>query len=294
MQTYKERIEQAIQYIESNLTEQLNTELVAGSVHLSYYHFHRIFFAMTGETIGDYIRKRRLTEAAIALLTNHKTILDIALEYRFESPEAFSRSFKKAFGTTPNSFRKKGTHSVISEKGKLLGGSLQHRFNKISISPAIVEIGRDIQIVGVKGTVSLHQNDIPLLWSTLLQRKHEISDIRANSSAYGICPGTPSLPFSDITEYTPFTQYAGFEVDSFQNVPHGMAAHTIRSGTFAVFKHEGKTCNLRDSYNYIWGTWLNNTSLQLDNRDDFELYGHDFYGEDNEESTIWIYIPVIM
>ncbi|WP_374016892.1 helix-turn-helix domain-containing protein [Paenibacillus thiaminolyticus] len=94
-------IESAVQYIETHLKEPLHADEVARHVHISYYHFHRLFHAMTGETIGDYIRKRRLTEASLELMGTRRPILDIAVDYQFESHEAFTRAFKKVFGLSP-------------------------------------------------------------------------------------------------------------------------------------------------------------------------------------------------
>lgn len=292
MQTYKKQIEQATRFIESHLTERLDAERVAASVHLSYYHFHRIFAAMTGETLGDYIRKRRLTEAAVALLSSERSILDIALEYQFESQEAFSRSFKQVFGATPGSFRKRSMRPIFLEKGTLLGDRLQHRLDTISLVPNIAEIEDDIHVVGVSGAVSPDHNTIPKLWEELLQRRHEIQALTPELTGYGICPPQHDVEFRDITEHSPFGHMAGFSVERIADIPHGMRAYTIFAGAYAVFKHIGTTQQLRSTYDYIWGTWLSNTSLRLADRADFEIYGCDFYGPHHPQSTIWIYIPI--
>ncbi|WP_289356690.1 AraC family transcriptional regulator [Paenibacillus sp. S-12] len=292
MQTYKKQIEQATRFIESHLTERLDAERVAASVHLSYYHFHRIFAAMTGETLGDYIRKRRLTEAAVALLSSERSILDIALEYQFESQEAFSRSFKQVFGATPGSFRKRSMRPIFLEKGTLLGDRLQHRLDTISLVPNIAEIEDDIHVVGVSGAVSPDHNTIPELWEELLQRRREIQALTPELTGYGICPPQHDVEFRDITEHSPFGHMAGFSVERIADIPHGMRAYTIFAGAYAVFKHIGTTLQLRSTYDYIWGTWLSNTSLRLADRADFEIYGCDFYGPHHPQSTIWIYIPI--
>lgn len=291
MQTYKEQIEQAIQFMESHLTERLDAERVAASVHLSYYHFHRIFTAMTGETLGDYIRKRRLTEAAVALLSSERPILDIALEYQFESQEAFSRSFKQVFGASPGSFRKRSKRPIFLEKDTLLGDRLQHRLDSISLVPSITDIANDIHVIGISGAVSSDHNTIPALWEELLQRRQEIHALTAELTGYGICP-TQHDRFRDITEHSPFEHMAGFAVERIADIPHGMRAYTISAGTYAVFKHQGTTQQLRSTYDYIWGTWLNSTPHHLDDRADFEIYDRDFYGPHHPQSTIWIYIPI--
>ncbi|KJB89452.1 AraC family transcriptional regulator [Paenibacillus sp. E194] len=292
MQTYKEQIEQAIRFIESHLTERLDAERVAASVHLSYYHFHRIFAAMTGETLGDYIRKRRLTEAAVVILSSERSILDIALEFQFDSQEAFSRSFKQVFSTTPGSFRKRSRRPIFLEKDTLLGDRLQHRLDSISLVPSITEIKNEIHVVGISGAASPDHNTIPELWEELLQRRHEIQGMTPELTGYGICPPQHEVELRDITEHSPFGHIAGFSVERIADIPHGMRAYTVSAGTYAVFKHQGITQQLRSTYDYIWGTWLSNTPLRLDDRADFEVYGRDFYGPHHPQSTIWIYIPI--
>mgnify|MGYP001271519291 CR=1 FL=1 len=103
-------VNRAIQHIERDLQHALTVEEVAASVHYSRFHFVRLFQGMTGETVYDYIRKRRLHEAARELLTTNKTILEIALDYQYQSHEAFSRSFKRAFGQCPRSYRQRGRY----------------------------------------------------------------------------------------------------------------------------------------------------------------------------------------
>ncbi|MCE5172914.1 GyrI-like domain-containing protein [Paenibacillus profundus] len=285
-------IESAVQYIETNLKQPLLAEDVSRSVHVSYYHFHRIFHAMTGETIGDYIRRRRLTEAALELLAGQRPILDIALDYQFESQEAFGRAFKKVFGFTPNGFRRKSARPVVNEKGALVGRRLQHRFDNISIEPELTELTTAISLVGLQGRTNLRDNRIPLMWSELVRRRQELTNAGAGGTAYGICQAMDAMPVHDLTEDTEFTQFVGFECAECGDIPSGMLVYTIQCGKYAVFRHRGPTALLRDSYEYIWGTWLYSTSYELDNRDDFEMYGDDFRGTENEESVIWIYIPV--
>lgn len=292
MKTYKEQIEQAIRFMESHLTERLDAERVAASVHLSYYHFHRIFAAMTGETLGDYIRKRRLTEAAAALLSSERSILDIALEYQFESQEAFSRSFKQVFGASPGSFRKRSKRPIFLEKDTLLGDRLQHRLDAISLVPSITEIKNDIYVVGISGAATPDHNTIPELWEALLKRRHEIQAMTPVLTGYGICPPQHEIEFRDITAHSPFGHMAGFSVERIADIPHGMRAYTISAGSYAVFKHIGTAQQLRSAYDYIWGTWLSSTPLRLGDRADFEVYGRDFYGPHHPQSTIWIYIPI--
>jgi AraC-like DNA-binding protein/DNA gyrase inhibitor GyrI len=103
---YYERVQRAIDYIEENLTHSISLETVVGKAYMSRANFYRIFFAMVGYTVKDYIRRRRISEAGQKLIETDQRILDIALTYRFESQESFTRAFKQLVGQTPGSARK--------------------------------------------------------------------------------------------------------------------------------------------------------------------------------------------
>lgn len=98
-------VHNVLQFIEDNLENELNLDIIARHAAASKYHFHRRFHAYTGTTLASYIRKRRLSSAASKLLTTDQRILEIALDYQFESQEAFTRAFKKMFQMPPNRYR---------------------------------------------------------------------------------------------------------------------------------------------------------------------------------------------
>lgn len=98
-------LKRAITHLESRLAAPTSIEEAAALVGYSRYHFSRLFQAVTGIRPVAYLRKRRLTEAARELATSSKRILDIALDYQFQSQEAFTRSFKQEFGVSPGFYR---------------------------------------------------------------------------------------------------------------------------------------------------------------------------------------------
>lgn len=103
---YLKTLEKAITYIENHLKEPVRVEEVACYAGYSYYHLTRQFNAILGESVGNYIRRRKLADAAKQLLYTERRILDIALDYGFESSEAFSRAFKAIYGLSPVAYRK--------------------------------------------------------------------------------------------------------------------------------------------------------------------------------------------
>lgn len=96
----------AIDYIENNLDSTLNIDEISKVTFTSRYHFQRLFHAITGFTLTEYIRNRRLTLAAEELSYEASKIIDIALKYGYESPDAFTKAFQRLHGTTPSALRK--------------------------------------------------------------------------------------------------------------------------------------------------------------------------------------------
>lgn len=100
-------------YIEENLTKHLNQEMLARMAGCSVYEFSRIFSFLTGMSVSEYIRRRRLSQAVFDIQGGREKIVDIALKYGYESPSAFTRAFKEMHGTAPLSARKTGNPMKI-------------------------------------------------------------------------------------------------------------------------------------------------------------------------------------
>jgi len=96
----------ALEYIEKNLDSELNIDDVSKAACSSRYHFQRVFYALTGFTVTQYIKNRRLTLAAEELVSTDKRVIDIALKYGYENPEAFAKAFKRLHGKSPSALKK--------------------------------------------------------------------------------------------------------------------------------------------------------------------------------------------
>ncbi len=103
---YTKRIDRVIDYLRGNLGKSLKLKDLAKIACFSEYHFHRIFGAMTGETLNDFTNRLRLEKAARLLTKTRQSATEIALECGFSSSAAFSRSFRQAFDTSPSRYRK--------------------------------------------------------------------------------------------------------------------------------------------------------------------------------------------
>lgn len=129
-------IQQAICYMEDHICENINYAEVAKSVHMSAYDFHRAFSFITGMTANEYIRKRRLTLAAIGLQTTDISVTDAACQYGYESPESFCKAFSRFHGVTPRQAKQKGTTlhlfhplvvKIILEGGNVMDYRMEHK-----------------------------------------------------------------------------------------------------------------------------------------------------------------------
>jgi AraC family transcriptional regulator len=118
--TIYEQIQKSLDYIDANLFTKLTYEKAAESAFMSARSFYNYFWAVTGHTYKEYVKKRRLAEAVRILGSRGKRILDAALEIGYESHESFTRAFKIQFGVTPVAFRKSRQILKGLEKIKLV------------------------------------------------------------------------------------------------------------------------------------------------------------------------------
>jgi len=101
-------IQNAINYIEDHILEEIDYEEVAKQSYSSSYHFQRVFGILCGYTVGEYIRNRRLALAGMELQTEKAKVIDVALKYGYESPDSFAKAFQRFHGITPKEARMDG------------------------------------------------------------------------------------------------------------------------------------------------------------------------------------------
>lgn len=143
-------IQKTINWIESHLHEQISADDIDAVSGFSRYHFHRVFQTSVGMSVTEYIRMRRLANAASILLHTNERIIDITFYYQFESQESFTRAFKKLYGLPPGQYkkvmramRKNKEESIMEEKikGWFISGS--HPYNyEIGIDQENVHQGK--------------------------------------------------------------------------------------------------------------------------------------------------------
>ena len=136
-------IQNAVNYIEDNITEKLDYEQIAKESFSSSFHFQRVFSILCGYTLGEYIRNRRLSLAGTELARGKEKVIDIAYKYGYDTPESFSKAFQKFHGVTPSQARGSGaslkSFSRLSIKISLEGGSIMNY--RIEEKPAMLLTG---------------------------------------------------------------------------------------------------------------------------------------------------------
>ena len=158
-----QRMNSVIGHIEENLTQPIQYESLSRIVGCSVYEFSRIFSFMTGMSISEYIRRRKLSQAVFDIQSGNDKIIDIALKYCYESPTTFTRAFKELHGTTPLSARKNSvslkTYPPISFVLTIKGvNEMDFRIEKTD----------SFQIMGLAGYHSFDENCYELDWKDTL------------------------------------------------------------------------------------------------------------------------------
>ncbi|GAB2024984.1 AraC family transcriptional regulator [Lactovum odontotermitis] len=293
---YREALVRTVSYIENHLSDDVKVEEVARAAGYSYYHLNRQFTAVLGEGIGSYIKKRRLAEAAKRLLYTDEKIIDIAMESSFESPEAFSRTFKSIYGVSPKSYRQNRLNILLGKKDQLDTDLIDHLLVNVTVHPRILELP-EIKTAGLRGETSLQDNKLRKLWEEASRQFSQLPHRVTNGRGFGICEACNENTLYTMTKDIMFSEVAAAEVSSYDGIPENFVCKTIPGGRYAVFTHRGTLEKLSQTFDYIWGTW----SLQLrakageeidGEREDFELYDDRFLGYDNPDSEVDLYIPM--
>jgi len=282
--TYRKSIQQSLDFIERELDSNMKSADIAKEVGYSVYHFHRLFLAIVGTTIADYVRRRRLTESALSLLESKKQIIQIALDFQFETQESFTRAFKKLFGTTPAKYRKQNVPYVAQYQFKIEIINSDISTGEFEMDPNILEKD-EFKVIGLsKNYVFKQPNDIPELWNEFNRRENEIKNIVRNGKSYGLCIQ------ADIKSED-FEYLACVEVSEFEEIPLGMSQYTIAANKYVVFTARGVQ-NIQSTFEFIYGKWLKETGYKLAESPDFELYDERFDPTNPLEGEVDIYVPV--
>jgi AraC family transcriptional regulator len=266
-------IQTLVNHVEENLSEDINIPQLADSFNLSPWHFQRLFKALVGDTVGGYVRGRRLTEAVRLLTHTELRIIDIAFSVGFNSHEAFTRSFKAYFGQSPGAFRKNRPAVILNEKPLLsmelvlhLEKEIQHT-PFITIAPAQMIVGIPTAIPSPFATDEVICETLEPSWRSLLKRQAEIKD--QQPTAFYAITASPSGNFTEDI----LTFIAGIPVACADNVPEGMTAYPLPRQQVAMFDVAAlDNDTVLKTIDYVYGYWLPNSSYTRGNGSDYELF----------------------
>jgi AraC family transcriptional regulator len=290
-----ERIQNAIDYIEDHLKDELPIERIAREAHFSMWHFQRVFGTVVGLGVKEYVRKRRLTLAMQELAGTDRPIIDIALDYQFESQESFTRTFKAHFGLTPGDCRKRGIGSIpMHHKPKITLDYLEHLQEGIDMQPEFIElpqkkvVGLGAKFISILSPDKNNMDVIPALWGTFMSQYAAIPH-KAGGTCFGL---VESVPDEQAKSHNDELFYiASAEVTDFNAIPNGMLQRTIPGGRYAVFTHKGTLVRLGHTMNYIYGSWLTKSDVELRDAPHLELYDERFI-PNSDKSEFDILLPV--
>lgn len=280
-----------INYVEDHLHTELSVSSVSEYSGYSSHHFQKMFAAVTGLSLGSYIRRRRLTTAAIRLRGSSARIIEIALDAGFESQESFTRAFKIMFGANPHEYRKSDSDFGLRKLEAITAGLISHlRRGGIDMKPRYETRG-DFYVIGV-GKIferGKTQEIGELLWPRLMSQFHEIPHKLGKEGnsyvTYGVCKEI--WKNNQIQDH--FNYYAGVEVEKGTLPPAGMELLYIPEQTYAVFAHRSGLKDLGLTNQYIWGTWLPQSGYELAPACDLEVYPATFRPDSHEcEMELWV------
>ncbi|MBI9011624.1 MAG: AraC family transcriptional regulator [Clostridiales bacterium] len=169
---YQSALSKTISFVEHNLCESFSLEELTEINGFSKWHFSRVFHLFTGYSISEYIRGRRLSEAARELVETDNKIIDIAFDYQFSSQDAFTRSFTSSYGISPGRFRKLGQRKILInplDVSKIIwmqGG--------LEVKPEIIMID-DLKVMGLVYKGQNQNQEIGMLWQEFLKEYKKLS-----------------------------------------------------------------------------------------------------------------------
>ncbi|QPQ31864.1 AraC family transcriptional regulator [Lysinibacillus sp. JNUCC 51] len=280
-----ESIQKAINYIEEHLLDDITMEQIAREVNSSVFHFQRTFSILTDMSIADYIRRRRLTLAAQELINTEQKVIDLAYKYGYDSPEAFTKAFRKQHQLTPSEARKK--------QGQLQ--SYNRLVIQVSLKGAepmkykIVEKEK-FQVVGVKRTYNSQNGEnlqgIPQFWNEMNSKNFDHQLIQLNNGSIkgtlGVCVPNTTQGQNGFIDYWIATDHVG-------EVGENLLAMEVPASKWVVFEVHGPMPDaMQNTWKQIYSEWFPSNPYKPAGTAELEVYpDEDAYSADSY-SEIWI------
>jgi len=294
-----------LEHIDRHLDESLDLDTLAGVANFSAFHFHRLFSVWMGETLGEYLRRRRLELAALRLVSQPDLpVLHAALSVGFGSAEAFARAFKARFGSSPTAWRsserarhrnegqanRKRNQAVskpgqAGKTGKRNDGASRVRAQEAPMNIKIVD--RQPTPIAYFRHVGPYGQPISDFWQKTVYPWMVTNDL-LGSPRFGISYDDPKITAPEKCRYD-----AGVEV------PPGFVGSgkhlttVVPGGKYAAADYKGTAKEIGDAWAELLREWLPESGMQLDSRPFFEYYSREStYDPRTGVFTCQLHIPV--
>lgn len=259
-----ERLNKTISYIEEHLAEEISYDELAHIACCSSYHYQRIFAYMAGIPLSEYIRRRRMSLAAIDLQSGNKKIIDIGMKYGYASPTAFNRAFQSVHGIAPSIAKKGGTtiksYPPISFKLTVKGvEELSYR----------IETKDSFRIVGASFPLDKEiENNfiaVPQMWqNAAINGTFEKITPLMNNQPMGVL-GVSVCNNKEEWQYF-------IAVSSSIDTDNSLDEYIIPACTWAIFSGIGTGISIQELERRIITEWLPTSGFEFDNAPDIEVY----------------------
>ncbi len=272
---YQKQMMEVCDYIYSHLDEELTVDKLSKVAHFSKFHFHRQFSYFMGISVSKYIQQLRMKRASYQLyFDKEKSILDVALDARFEYPESFSRAFKKEFEQSPSEFRNQADWLLWNKKYRRVNAPMEKNMRvEIQSLPqtniAVFEHRGSPNQVNQSAQQFIH-------W----RKSSGLSPIKT-SRTFGLAYDDPQTVASNDFRF----DICGEIATPIEENEFGIVNKIIPSGRYAVLRHLGSHDNLDITVRSLFSDWLPNSDETLG---DFPIIFHylNFFPEVTENELI--------
>ena len=280
-------IQRAIDYVEANITEEIDYEEVAKQAYSSSFHFQRVFGILCGFSLGDYIRMRRLSLAGEELSRGSAKIIEVALKYGYDTPESFSRAFTRFHGIAPSEAKRSGNVKIftpLSVKLTLSGGrKMDYRIEKREAFQVVCKRKR----VGKPGSENVSK-EISALWQQCAA-DGTMERLVACIPEHPVMKGLLGICFSSELDAKQFPYGIGVEYDG-RNVDDDLEIVTIPASTYAVFTSKGRMPDafIETYHRVVTEFFPQSAQYEYAENVEFEVYSSSDTQDPNYQCEIWI------
>ena len=302
---YIKRINKAFEFINNNLDQTIQLDDVAKASHFSPYHFHRIFHALVGETVNDYVSRKRMEKAVIRLAYNpHLSITEVSETGGYSSSANFSKAFKIYFGISPSELRKSAFENIKNDSklGKLYSKygkefnpqDLYSQFETLSgvfdpnkledmLMKVKVEKQAEKQIAYMTAPKGYDLDSIYNTWDKIIDWA-ENNEIESNiQTRFAICHDNPIITPEEKCRYD-----AAIEVNSSTNVTPPYVRDVIPSGKYAIAYYKDTADKINNFMIELCSQWFPNSGYEPDDYPPLFNYLNDSRKDGYVEMDVYI------